>query len=158
MKPSTLPFRQSALGGGPSYGNGGPLHTFAQQSLNQFQMPKVVYTQYFVSVSSPKLLFQLNESPTSQGLGPDTGHNGLLAHNGGRLPNGHSGHAAGDHHRILPHSLTHTARRTLPQPPGPNSHLPLKPPTSINSYGLSDFFSRTNRDFDWIWHSLVLLW
>lgn len=132
MKPSTLPFRQSALGGGPSYGNGGPLHTFAQQSLNQFQMPK------------------LNESPTSQGLGPETGHNGLLVHNGGRLPNGHSGHAAGDHHRILPHSLTHTARRTLPQPPGPNSHLPLKPPTSINSYGLSDFFSRTNRDFDWI--------
>ena len=41
MKPSTLPFRQSALGSGPSYGNGGTLQTFAHQSLNQFQMPKV---------------------------------------------------------------------------------------------------------------------
>lgn len=41
------------------------------------------------------------------------------------------------------------SRRTLPQPPT-SGHLPLKPPTTINSYGISDFFSRTNRDFDWI--------
>ena len=98
-----------------------------------------------------KHYFQLNESPT--GISQETCHNGQLAH---KVPNGQSGHNTGDHHRILPHSLTHTARRTLPQPPAPNSHLPLKPPTSINSYGLSDFFSRTNRDFDWIWHNLVI--
>ena len=41
------------------------------------------------------------------------------------------------------------SRRTLPQPPT-SAHLPLKAPASANNYGISDFFSRTNRDFDWI--------
>ena len=41
------------------------------------------------------------------------------------------------------------SRRTLPQPPT-STHLPLKAPASANNYGISDFFSRTNRDFDWI--------
>ena len=51
-------------------------------------------------------------------------------------------------------------RRTLPQPPLSSSHLPLKPPPSNtvnNGYGLSDFFTRTNRDFDWIWQRILVI-
>ena len=44
MKPSTLPFRQSTTGQASSYTAAGAsqLYPFAQQSLNQFQMPKVI--------------------------------------------------------------------------------------------------------------------
>lgn len=69
MKPSTLPFRQSALGVGPSYGNGGSLQTFAQQSLNQFQMPKVVHKNCLVSVSN-KAFVSVEWISNKSGHGP----------------------------------------------------------------------------------------
>jgi hypothetical protein len=58
---------------------------------------------------------------------------------------------AGEHHRTLPPvDRSHTLRRTLPQPP--SNLMPQKNGGGIggNGFGITDFFSRTNRDFDWI--------
>jgi len=58
---------------------------------------------------------------------------------------------AGEHHRTLPPvDRSHTLRRTLPQPP--TNQLPHKNGVGAggNGFAISDLFSRTNRDFDWI--------
>ena len=76
MKPSTLPFRQSALCSGPSYGNGGSLQTFAHQSLNQFQMPKVNLKKHSMSSASllNKTIFSAERVTDKPGPGYGSGH------------------------------------------------------------------------------------
>ena len=62
----------------------------------------------------------------------------------------------GEHHRTLPQNphrqYEPRERRSLPQPPVSSSHPPPGPqkPLSNGGFGLSDLFSRTSRDFDWI--------
>ena len=53
---------------------------------------------------------------------------------------------AGEHRILPPVDRSHTTRRTLPQPP--TSHKPPQPQPG-NSF-ISDLFSRSSRDFDWI--------
>ena len=114
-----------------------PLGPIKPSSLSIRQSSALNGSPSYTLMGAPN--FQMptvSESPTLMGQADS-----LVAMNGW----------VGDHHRTLPQpGVVPYQRRSLPQPPVSGAANAQKPPSNGGFGGLSDLFSRTSRDFDWI--------